>query len=118
MRITPIYDLTATDKAAVTGLYAPALTGLVLMAGVGFDYGRLAAMDSNLQSGADQGATQLNGASGAFLPASAASIGIATNNTSVPHNDNYVSIAFDPACDAIGSIRFWQNKNRTKQYGY
>lgn len=53
------------ERGAVAPLYAIALFGLVGMAGVGFDYGRLMAMDSELQNAADAAAlaaaTQLNG---------------------------------------------------------
>ena len=121
MRTMAIYDLTAADRPADTATYAVVLTGLVLIAGVGFDYGRLAAKDSNLQSGADQatlaGATQLKGVRGACLRASVAAIGIVTTTILVFNNDNTVSSASDPTCDVIGSIRFSQNRNRTKQYG-
>lgn len=117
-----IYDLTTADRPAETATYAVALTGLVLIAGVGSDYWRLVAKDSKLQSGADQatlaGATQLNGVRGTCLRASAAAIGNVTNTILVFNNENTVSSASNPACDVIGSIRFWQNRNRTKQYGY
>lgn len=53
------------ERGAVAPLYAIALFGLVGMAGVGFDYSRLMAMDSELQNAADAAAlaaaTQLNG---------------------------------------------------------
>ena len=53
------------QRGAVAPLYAILLFGLIAMAGVGFDYGRLMAMDSELQNAADQAAlaaaTQLNG---------------------------------------------------------
>ncbi len=116
MRSTAITDLVQTDGGAVAATYALALTGLVLMAGVGFDYGRLAAMDSELQNGADQaalaGATQLNGSSGACARASAAAINLVTNTTVVANSSNSVTIPSEPACDATGNVRFWQDKNR------
>ena len=53
------------EKGAVAATYAIALIGLIAIAGVAFDYGRLVAIDSELQNGADQaalaGATQLDG---------------------------------------------------------
>ena len=53
------------EGGAVAPLYAIALFGLVGITGVGFDYGRLMAMDSELQNAADAAAlaaaTQLNG---------------------------------------------------------
>ena len=44
------------EGAAIAPLYALALFGLIGMAGVGWDYGRLMAMDSELQNAADQAA--------------------------------------------------------------
>ena len=69
MQRSPNRDLLRDDAGAVAATYAMSLTALMVIAGVGFDYGRLAAMDSELQNGADQaalaGVTQLDGASGA-----------------------------------------------------
>ena len=117
MRRTEISDLIRTDDGAVAATYALALTGLIVMAGVGFDYGRVAAMDSELQNGADEaalaGATQLNGAPGACSRASAAALSLVTNTTVVANDSPNVSIPSEPACDAIGNIKFWQNKDQT-----
>ncbi len=64
------------DGGAVAALYALSLFGLVAIAGVGWDYGRMMAMDSELQNAADQAAlaaaTQLNGRDGAIERAEAA----------------------------------------------
>lgn len=53
------------QSGATAALYALALPPLVAIGGVGFDYARLAGMDSELQNAADQaalaGATQLDG---------------------------------------------------------
>ncbi len=53
------------ERGAIAPMFALALFGLVAIAAVGFDYGRMAAMDSELQNAADQAAlaavTQLNG---------------------------------------------------------
>ena len=57
------------QQGATAALYALALPALVAVAGVGFDYARLAGMDSELQNAADQaalaGVTQLDGNDGA-----------------------------------------------------
>lgn len=57
-------------------LYAVAILTLVAMAGIGFDYGRMVALDSELQNAADQAAlaaaTQLDGRDGAMDRAEAA----------------------------------------------
>jgi len=41
-------DLLKSTNGAVAATYALSLTGLIVIAGVGFDYGRLMAMDSEL----------------------------------------------------------------------
>ncbi len=116
MRGKPIVDLVQDQGGAVAATVALSLTALVLIAGVGFDYGRLAAMDSELQNGADQaalaGATQLNGATDACLRASDAARSLVTNTTVVANSANTVVIQSEPACDANGRVRFWQDKNR------
>ena len=116
MRRKSIVDLARDESGAVAATYALSLTALVLIAGVGFDYGRVAAMDSELQNGADQaalaGATQLNGASGACSRAAQAAVGMVTNKTVVANSANTISIPSESACDATGSVRFWQDKDR------
>ena len=60
-------------KGAVSPLYAIALLALIAITGIGFDYGRLAAMQSELQNAADQAAlaaaTQLDGRADAMVRA-------------------------------------------------
>ena len=90
MRGKPIVDLVKDESGAVAATYALSLTALVLIAGVGFDYGRVAAMDSELQNGADEaalaGATQLNGGLNACQRASDAARSLVTNKTVVLQN--------------------------------
>lgn len=61
------------ESGAIAPAYAIVIFALVGMAGVGFDYGRLMAMDSELQNAADQSAlaaaSQLNGTEGAMVRA-------------------------------------------------
>lgn len=105
------------ESGAVAATYALALTGLVVIAGVGFDYGRLATMDSELQNGADQaalaGATQLDGKGGACARAAAAAVSLVTNTTVVANSANTITITNEAGCDAVGTVRFWQNKAGT-----
>ena len=105
------------DSGAVAVTYALALTGLIVVAGVGFDFGRLAAMDSELQNGADQaalaGATQLDGRSGACARAAAAAVNLVSNPARTASDDQTVSVASEPACDASGKIRFFQSDKST-----
>lgn len=61
------------QSGAVAVTYALALTALIAIAGVGFDYARLMTLDSELQSAADEAAlaaaTQLDGRAGAIINA-------------------------------------------------
>lgn len=71
------------ERGAIAATYALALFGLMAIAVVGFDYGRLMAMDTELQSAADQAAlaaaTQLNGQTDAMnLAQQAATTAFAT----------------------------------------
>jgi Flp pilus assembly protein TadG len=74
------------ESGATAALYALALPALVAVAGVGFDYAHVAAMDTELQNAADQaalaGATQLDKQTGAIARAtSAAQGGLVANQT-------------------------------------
>ena len=73
MRGLALTKLASNQSGAVAVTYALALTGLIAVAGVGFDFGRLASMDSELQDAADEAAlaaaTQLDGKSGAITRA-------------------------------------------------
>lgn len=74
------------ESGASAALYALALPALVAAVGIGFDYARVAGMDSELQNAADQaalaGATQLDQLSGSITRATAAARnGLATNAT-------------------------------------
>jgi Flp pilus assembly protein TadG len=63
-------EFAGEESGAIAPLYALALFGLIGMAGIGWDYGRLAALDSELQNAADHAAiasaTQLDGTAGAM----------------------------------------------------
>lgn len=80
-----IKGFASDSSGAVAATYALALVGLVAAAGVGFDYSRLATMDSELQSAADQAAlaaaTQLNGASDSMTRAVAQASNLVSNET-------------------------------------
>jgi Flp pilus assembly protein TadG len=74
------------ESGASAALYALALPALVGAVGIGFDYARVAGMDSELQNAADQaalaGATQLDQLAGSVARATAAARnGLATNET-------------------------------------
>ena len=105
------------ESGAVAATYAMALTALIVIAGVGFDYGRLATMDSELQNGADQaalaGATQLDGKGRACERAANAAVNLVTNTTVLANSANTITVASETACDATGTVKFWQNKEGT-----
>jgi Flp pilus assembly protein TadG len=76
----------SNDSAATAALYALALPALVAVTGIGFDYARIASMDSELQNAADQaalaGATQLDQSPGSMQRAvNAARGGLVSNFT-------------------------------------
>lgn len=90
------------DRGAVAALYAIALPVLVAMAGIGFDYARVASLDTELQNAADQaalaGATQLNQNADSIVRAtSAAQGGLVANSTLFANDGNGQAIAIPDA---------------------
>ncbi|MEE4316865.1 MAG: pilus assembly protein TadG-related protein [Erythrobacter sp.] len=94
-------DFVRDRNAAIAPLYALALFALIMIAGVGWDYSRMATMDSELQNAADQAAlaaaTQLTGVSGAQQRAREAATNYFTNET---------KLANDGAGRAVGGLTF------------
>lgn len=123
MIIRTIRSFEADESGAVAAIYAIALMGLIVVAGVGFDYARLATMDSELQNGADQaalaGATQLDGEPGACARAASAALELVSNITILSNDGegNAITIQNEPACDATGWVRFYQDEDRTPATG-
>ncbi|MFC4293525.1 pilus assembly protein TadG-related protein [Novosphingobium tardum] len=109
----------ADERGAVAATYALALTALVAIAGVGFDYGRMVALDTELQNGADQAAlaaaTQLDRQAGACQRAAAAASGLVNNLTIMANDggDNQVVVPNESTCDGTGQIRFFVDKAKT-----
>ncbi len=108
------------ESGAVAATYALGLIALIAIAGVGFDYARMAGMHTELQNAADQaalaGASQLDQESGACSRAANAAASLLTNETllgRVEGGSLAVSIATETACDATGKIRFWQDADKT-----
>lgn len=101
------------QHGAVAALYALALPVLVVVAGVGFDYSRLAGMDSELQNAADQaalaGVTQLDGKDGACSRAASAANSLVTNKTLLSNDGTglAISVPDESDCDVTGVVRFW-----------
>ncbi|HUE80068.1 MAG TPA: pilus assembly protein TadG-related protein [Sphingomicrobium sp.] len=104
---------------AVAPTVALSLIGLIAAGGIAFDYARLATMDTELQSAADQAAlaaaTQLDGETDACTRAAAAAAGLLTNNTLFANEPTSTSVAVTvPAssgdeCAGNGFIEFYQS---------
>lgn len=111
-------NFSKNESGAVATTYGLALIGLIVVMGVGYDYGRVMGMDSELQNGADQaalaGATQLNRKSGACSRASAAIVNLLTNRSILTSDNKAVTVPSEPTCDSTGQIRFWQDKAKTQ----
>lgn len=103
-------DFTRNSEGAVAPTVALALTALIAMGGIAFDYSRLAGMHSELQNAADQAAlaaaTQLDGRDGARDRATTAASGLVANSTLLSDDDKGKSIT-------IPTIVFWQDKGKT-----
>lgn len=116
----PSHSLLTDESGATAAIFGLSLFALVAIGGLGFDYARLAGMDSELQNAADQaalaGASQLDGRTGTCMRASAAATTLVAN-LSLLANDGggtAVTIPAEPSCDAVGQIRFYQDKARTQ----
>lgn len=107
------------QSGATAATFGLALFALVAVGGLGFDYSRLAGMDSELQNAADQaalaGASQLDGKTGACMRASAATTTLVANLALLANDGDgtAVTIAPETGCDAAGYIRFYQNEAKT-----
>ena len=114
-----VHALCRSTEGAVAPTIALSLFGLIAAGGIAFDYSRMASMDTELQSGADQAAlaaaSQLDGEAGACSRAAAAAHGMLTNRT-LMSNDSVgtaVNVPNEATCDATGQVRFWQNITKT-----
>ncbi len=97
------------DKGAIAPLFALALFALIAVAGIAFDYARLAAMDSELQNAADQAAlaaaTQLDKQSGAITRATtAAQGGLVTNQTLLANDGGTLDVS-------VPTLTFYSTRN-------
>jgi len=106
-------------SGAVAPTVALSLFGLIAAGGLAFDYARMATMDTELQNAADQAAlaaaSQLTGEAGACARASGAAVNFLTNQTLFATKVNgsvNVSVTAETTCDAVGNIKFWQDKNK------
>lgn len=107
---------TWTDESgAVAALYALALPALVGIAGLGFDYARLASMDTELQNAADQAAlaaaTQLDRQEDAISRGRLAATGLLTANKTLFANDGKGLAVSDL------TVRFYATKSNAEVCG-
>ncbi|MFA7588014.1 MAG: pilus assembly protein TadG-related protein, partial [Novosphingobium sp.] len=102
-------SLLTDERGAVAATYALALAALIAIAGVSFDYARLATMDTELQNAADQAAlaaaTQLDGQGDSITRATSAA-GTLVSNSTLLANDGAGTAA---AVDAL-NIRFYATR--------
>lgn len=84
----PLSGIVSDTEGAIAPMYVIAIFVVLAMAGVGYDYGQLASLDTELQNAADQAAlaaaTQLSGQSGSIDNAKAAAnatTGLVSNKT-------------------------------------
>lgn len=107
------------ESAAVAPTLALALFALVGIGGLAFDYARLAALDTEMQNAADQAAlaaaSQLDGLSGTCSRAGQAARAFVANQTLFGNDGGglAVTVANETACDAVGNVKFYQDKART-----
>lgn len=103
-RISPRRFL-ADERGAVATTYALALVGLVVAAGVGYDYAQVATLDTELQNAADQaalaGATQLDGKSDAITRAQTAAQTYVANSSIMANDGGTSAVAIDSASYAF-----------------
>ena len=111
--------LIRNDDGAVAPTVALSLVALLAVGGIAFDYAHMGSLDTELQDAADQAAlaaaTQLDGQANACARAAAAASALLTNTTRFA-NDGAganISVTNESACDATGSIRFYQAYDQT-----
>ena len=112
-------NLLRNSDGAVAPTIALSLIALVAIGGVAFDYARLGTMHTELQQAADQAAlaaaSQLDTQSGACARAGAAAANLLNNQTFFGNygSGRKVTVASETACDAVGSVKFYQSYNQT-----
>lgn len=107
------------DEGAVAPTVALSLTALIAAGGIGFDYARLASLDTELQQAADQAAlaaaTQLDQQSGATARAVAAAQSLLVNQTRFGNDGGGVTIATgtdytDSGGNTVARVTFYSSK--------
>lgn len=115
-----VQKLCRSERGAVAPTIALSLTGLIAIGGIAFDYARMAAMDTELQSAADQAAlaaaSQLDNQTGTCARAAAAAQSMLANRTYMANDSSGIAVTIpsEPTCDAIGQVRFYQDIGKTQ----
>jgi Flp pilus assembly pilin Flp len=103
------------ETGATAALYALALPALVAVAGIAFDYSRVASMDTELQNAADQAAlaaaTQLDRQAGAIARGRSAATGLLASNETRFANDGEGTAVSDLA------VRFYSDQDDAEACG-
>jgi Flp pilus assembly protein TadG len=118
MRARRLKSLARNTEAAIAPTMALSLFALVAAGGIAFDYARVAALDTELQSAADQAAlaaaSQLDGKASACNRANQAARALVANLTRFSNDGSGTAlvIATETGCDTAGNIRFYQDKDK------
>ncbi len=101
------------EGASVAPTFGIAIFALIAIGGVGFDYARMAAMDSELQNAADQAAlaaaTQLDGQTGSRTRATTAAQNLVSNTTLFANDGDAAGTAIN-----VPTVIFYEDKAKTK----
>jgi len=110
-------QLWTSESGSVAPIVAISLFALIGAAGIGFDYARMASLDTELQDAADQAAlaaaTQLDGQSDSITRATAAAQNLFANNARFANDGTTRGIvisgftfylAYDQSADAYGTV--------------
>lgn len=109
----------ADQAGAVAAMYAIVLPVLIGVTAVGFDYGRMVSLDSEMQTAADNAAlaaaSQLDRRPGACARAATAAATLVNNITLMSNTGtgNAITVNNEAACDSTGKIRFFKDNIRT-----
>ena len=114
-----IWTLSRSSDGAVAPTVALSLFAMIAVGGIGFDYARMASLDTELQQAADQAAlaaaTQLDQQSGATARAVAAAQSLLVNQTRFGNDSGGINIltgqdATDASGNTVARVTFYSNK--------
>jgi len=118
-----IRSLWGNAEGAVAPTVALSLTALIATGGIAFDYSRMATMDTELQSAADQAAlaaaSQLDGQANACSRAANAAVSMIANRSYMANDGNgvAVTIPLETGCDATGQVQFYKTWDQSTDTG-